>query len=400
MKAVLINPPSPYLQNAAAYPPSGLLYVATALEDLGHEVEIVDLAVGAWPKPAADYQADLFGITCVTPNVEVVWWLRYELHRYAPGVPVVVGGPHPTFLPEHALKYIEPDAIVTGEAELIMETLMDDLAGGRLKQRYDGGIVPSRLIPIPARHLVDLHQYSPGGQKSTPVYTSRGCPFNCAFCSKITGRTYRVVHPQQTYQELLQVKALGFEHVVFGDDDIAVREAHVWDICHTIKGLGLKFRLNQDARLVSQDLFRYAKECGCDTVSFGFESGSDRMLKLMNKQTTVAANLKAVNAARGAGLQVRGYLMVNFPGENQDTVGETIRFARQAKLDSWLLSQFAPLPGSDTYHNPAKYGIDWISDDWETFYLAGESPSFNCFTAPGLAPWEQRRNYFALRNAL
>jgi anaerobic magnesium-protoporphyrin IX monomethyl ester cyclase len=399
LKIILINPPSPYLVNDAAYPPSGLLYLASAMEKAGHAVSLVDLTGNPdWRSIVGELEADLFGITCVTPNVPLV----SELSRLLPlGRPVIIGGAHPTFLPKDALKQVRCDAIVRGEAEEVIETVLNDLRKRNLKRVYEGGIAKVEAIPKPSRHLVDLHRYTPGGEKTTPIYTSRGCPYQCSFCSKISGKTYRVLSLERVLSEIEDVMNAGFNHILLGDDNLLVQRERFRTLMKAIKPFGLRFRLNQDARAIDGKMMHLAREAGCREVSFGIETGSQKMLDLMNKQTTVEANRKAILVAKEHDIKTKAYFIVNFPGENDSTVDETLEFARQAKPDSWLLSSFAPLPGSDTFQNPMKYGITWVSPSWEDYYLVGKAGKFSfCFTTQELSFDKQSDHHRKMFNSL
>lgn len=378
MKITLINPPSLYLENDAAYPPSGLMYIGAALEGCGHEVEIVDLTGGHdWENIVRGLSADLFGITCVTPNFRIVGNIADILPR---SVPVVVGGVHPTFLPDDTLNNIRCDAIVKGEAELTIVKLVEDLARGELKRVYDGGLVPVESIPKPARHLVNLHKYSPGREKRMPIYSSRGCPFDCAFCSKVTGRIYRTIPIEKVVEEIEEVKRLGFKNILFGDDDIAIKGKRLKELLRAIRPLNISFRLNQDAKCFDEEVIRLAVEAGCTELSFGIESGSPRMLKLMNKNASLENNEQAIEVTKKYGMKANAYFIVNFPGEDENTVEETLKFAEKTMPDKWLLSAFAPLPGSPAFSYPERYGIEWISPNWEDYYLVGKDGGFMpCF---------------------
>lgn len=391
MKVVLINPPSPYLDNDAACPPSGLMYLAAVLENTGHEVEILDLTGGLdWRSIVPNLEADVFGITCVTPDFNIV----QELSRLLPkGTPVLVGGVHPTHLPEDTLKNVRCDSVLRGEGEIIIKKMIGDLEKGRLQRIYNGGIVPIDAIPKPARHLVDLHRYHPGGDATTPIYTSRGCPFNCNFCSRITERTFRAFPIPRVLEEIKEVMSLGFKHVYFGDDNIVIQRERLNELLRAVKPLGIEFRLNQDARTVDEETIALAADAGCTEISFGIESGSQRMLDLMNKRTTIEANKKAMLLTKKHGIKAKAYIVVNFPGETEETVRETIRFISEVRPDKWLLSAFAPLPGSDTFNHPEKYGITWMSRNWEDYYLVGRDGKFKpCFTTKELS--FERQIYF------
>ena len=399
MKVSLINPPSPYLSNDAAYPPSGLMYLAAALEQLGHTVEIIDLtACIDWHKEVLDLEADIFGITCVTPNFKIVQSIAGALPQ---GKPVILGGVHPTFLPEDTLNNIRCDAIVKGESEIIIRQVMRDLEAGSLKRIYEGGLVPVEAIPKPSRHLVNLHKYHPAGEATTPVYSSRGCPFNCFFCSKVTGRTYRVLPIPRVMEEIHDVIGLGFKHVVFGDDDIAIQGGRLKELLMAMKPFKINFRLNQDSSTVDRDVIAAAADAGCTEISFGIESGSSTMLKLMNKKASVQDNKKAIEITHEFGVKVKAYFLVNFPGETEQTIKETLRFAEDTMPDKWLLSAFAPLPGSLIFAHPEKYGITWLSSHWEDYYIVGKDGCFKpCFKTDYLSFEKQIYLHDTLYNGL
>jgi len=400
VKIVLINPPSQYLENDAAYPPMGLMYLATPLEKAGHEVEILDLtATVNWKQKVQSVEADLFGITCVTPNYPTV----KEICHLLPGeIPKMVGGAHPTFMPYDVFNDLKGCTVVKGEADNMIVDIVNDVKEGNLFGIYNG--IPNKparhfLANKPARHLVDLHKYTPGGEKATPVYTSRGCPYNCTFCSKITGNYPHMFHISQIIGEIEEVKEIGFNNIVFGDDNIAARPLHLKALLGAVVPLDITFRLNMDSRHITTDMLKQAKEAGCTEISMGIESGSQKMLNAMNKQTIVERNKRAIEMIKEAEIVAKAYFMVNFPGETETTVQETIDFIRGTQPDKSFLSAFAPLPGSYVFKHPAEYGITWMSSDWSDYYLVGKE-FVPCFMSEGLSIRNQTRFYQTLQCAI
>jgi anaerobic magnesium-protoporphyrin IX monomethyl ester cyclase len=391
MKIVLVNPPSPYLENDASYPPMGLMYIAAAVEKMGHTVQILDLTLHqAWENVLSNYFWDtvhLIGITCVTPNVPLV---KKIVNILPEKIPKMIGGAHPTFLPLDSLEQTGCDFVFRGEAELTIHKVISDVKQQSLNRIYQGKLVPVNLIPKPARHLVDLYRYSPGGEVATPVYTSRGCPFRCHFCSKLIGNKYREIPITRIIEEINDVIEIGIKKIVFGDDNIASNPRRLKNLLNAVKSLEINFRLNQDARHNSRDLFELAYHCGCTDISFGIESGSQQILDAMNKQITVEKNYEAIKMTQESGMEAKAYFMVNFPGETEETVKETLKFADKARPDKWLLSAFAPLPGSFVYDHPEKFGITSMSENWGDFYLVGKNGKFNpCFTTNYLSYQKQ-----------
>jgi anaerobic magnesium-protoporphyrin IX monomethyl ester cyclase len=379
LKVILINPPSPYLDNDAAYPPSGLMYLASAIERGGHEAIIIDLSGNSnWEQDVCNLDADLFGITCVTPNFNIVSKISNLL---PPKKPVVIGGPHATFLPLDVLHEIKCNAVVLGEGEdAILHIIRDLKQKKKLDGIYNGGILPISVVPKPARHLVNLSKY-----RSIPVYTSRGCYYNCNFCSKIAGSDFRAFPVQRVLEEIHDVLRMGYNYIVFGDDNIRLSKS-LKDLLQEVAQLKISFRLNQDARSVDKDILKLAREAGCTEISFGVESGSQKMLDLMNKKLKVEENERAIEQIKEQGILTKAYFIVNFPGETEETVEETLKFIEEAKPDKWFVSSFAPLPGSDVFSYPDKYGILWMSSNWGDYYLVGKDGSFNpCFETKELS---------------
>jgi len=385
MKIALVMPPSEFLENDLAYPPMGLLYIATPLLQAGHEVQIVELGGGIdWRRKAKNIDADLVGIQCVTPTRPAVEEIARIVRENHPSVPIIVGGIHATFLPEDCLR-MPIDAVVLNEADHIIRQVVEEVENGALKQRiYDGGMVPVAQIPKPCRQLVNLGRYSPGGEKTTPIYTSRGCPFRCAFCT--SSKSYRELPLDRVAEEVDEVvNTYGFKHILLGDDDVGINQKRVIAISNLLKPFNIGFRLNQDARVMKEEACKAAAEAGCTEISWGAESGSQRMLDAMLKDIKVEQNTEAVRMTQRYGMQAKAYLIVNFPGETEETVSETLKWAGEARPDKWLLSAFAPLPGSPTWDHPERWGITWLSRDWGDYYLVGRNGGFKpCFKAPGL----------------
>ena len=390
MRVLLINPRSPYLENDAAYPPMGLLYIASIIENCGSSVTIMDTTIMTNDEVLKffynDY--DLIGITCVTPNVSSV---NSILSILPPHIPVMIGGAHPTFVPDEI--YNHPNYfVVEGECELIIPTILNDVKNKTLEPIYNQRCVtPVENILSPARHLVDLHNYTPGGEITTPVYTSRGCSYHCAFCSRITSNSYRTIPIPQLMDEIyFDCIDVGYKHILIGDDNFIINVPRAKELLYNIKEFDIKFRLNQDARTIREDVFSLAASAGCESISFGIESGSQSILDAMYKQTTVERNFQAIKMAHDCGIKVKIYLISNFPGETEKTIDQTIDFVRKSEPDKWMISNFAPLPGCDVYKYPEKYNINWISDDWSEFYLVGKGGSFvPCFTTKDLTKDKQ-----------
>jgi radical SAM superfamily enzyme YgiQ (UPF0313 family) len=398
MRVLLINPPSFYLENDSAYPPMGLLYLAAVIEDMGHDVELLDLALFdeiEAPLLKALDKIDLVGISCVTPNVPVVDRIIGFIH---PSISVIVGGPHPTFEPFKTFNELGVSILVGEGEEAIREVLRDLQYNKQIRDLYGGKLVNLKSVLRPLRKLIDLKRYYPGGVQGSPIYTSRGCPFSCAFCSKISGSYYRRFSLSIVLEEISEViQDFGISHIVFGDDDIGLNPdlyqlIDLMKVPHRMKNV--TYRLNLSARFRDDQIFETAFLTGCTEISFGVESGSQKILDSMNKNLTVQFAEEVIKRVKDYNIKSKIYLMCNFPGETEETIEETIKFVERTKPDSVFISAFVPLPGSDIYNNPLKYGITWVSDNWEDYYTVGKNRNFgHCFETHELKFKEQEKLY-------
>jgi anaerobic magnesium-protoporphyrin IX monomethyl ester cyclase len=286
---------------------------------------------------------------------------------------LVAGGPLPTCEPGPFLSRF--DAVVRGEGEATMGELVAAVAAGRDPAAVPGVVTragatgaphgspaatPRPLapdldaLPFPARDLLPNAAYIAAararhGAAVTTVMTTRGCPFACEFCSNVVfGRTYRERSPGKVVDEVEQALALGYDRIAFADDVFTLDRGRVRSICNEIAGRDLRFAWECLGRAdtVDDEVAGRLRAAGCDTVFFGLESGNDDVLRLMDKRITTAQGRAAVAAARRAGLKVGAFFILYYPGETDDTVLDTLRFARSLPLDYVGLGMPYPLPGT------------------------------------------------------
>lgn len=388
---VLINLPSTYLLNDAAYPPMGLMTVGGCMIDWGLNVKLIDFSGNSHPSIP---DCDCYAMTCVTPNMYIT---KEFIHGMLPkNSHIILGGAHPTFMPQNTIDYMDMDnnlSIVIGEYEGIALQIWLDIFNNDFSLKYNGGIVSEDMMEAPYRQLVNLHKYKPGGEKATTVYTSRGCPYKCAFCSKLTNNTYRCFSELSIKHQIEYCKNKGFDKIVIGDDNFVINKPRAMQLLDVMKISGCKFRLNQDARMLDEKFFKKSSESNVTDISFGIESGDQRMLNLMNKQSTVENGIKALSLTREYGMESKAYFLVNFPGETEKSMTNTLKFAEKTQPDKWMLNNFSPLPGSNTFTNPSKYGITWLSQKWDDYYLAGKGDLHPTFIANNLSIDQQIKNY-------
>jgi anaerobic magnesium-protoporphyrin IX monomethyl ester cyclase len=369
------------------FPPLGVAYVAAGLRDAGHEVKLLDctfLSREEALRKALAAPADVVGIYCMITMLDDCLALATAL-RQRDGGPseargggplLVAGGPLPTCEPSAFLAHF--DAVVRGEGEQTMVELLaafeagaelDDVPGVVCRGTADAPAgsgqtavyAPPRpfeteldRLAFPARELLPNGQYIEFGKRKygfsiTTVMSTRGCPFACEFCSNVVfGHSYRERSATNVVDEVEQALALGYDRISFGDDVFTLNARRVLEICDEIRRRGLRFDWECLGRVdtFDQATARAMRQAGCFRIFFGIESGNDRILKLMNKQITTAQAATAVEAAHDAGLQVGAFFIVCYPGETDDTVLDTLRFATSLPLDYLGLTMPYPLPGT------------------------------------------------------
>jgi anaerobic magnesium-protoporphyrin IX monomethyl ester cyclase len=371
------------------FPPLGVSYLAASLQQAGHAVHLIDctfLDRKQALERARAVQAEVVGIYCMVTMLEDCFHFAKELRTSCKLL--VAGGPLPTCDPEAFLDYF--DLVVRGEGEQTMvellrayetQTGLAEVAGivYRTEAAWpaSGGLVytPERKfqknldrLPFPARALLPNESYLRYGKKKygyaiTTVMSTRGCPFRCEFCSNVVfGGSYRERSPQNVVDEVEAALALGYERISFADDVFTLRNERVVRVCREIRRRGLKFGWECLGRVDALDeaTALEMKAAGCTRIFFGIESGNEKMLELMNKKITLEAARRAVEAAHRAGLEVGAFFILCYPGDTDDTVLETLRFATSLPLDYLGLSMPYPLPGTELY----KRVKDRIRRDW------------------------------------
>ncbi len=379
-KCVLIQPPSPYLLIEKWSLPLGLLYLKAFLEKQKHRVEVVNLAGIRNYNEAIPLDADIYGVSIFTPQHQ----LAIEIGRFlkTTGALLVAGGHHVTAIPQEFLEGSDFDIVVRGEGEFI---LSDIVSGKDLKEingiSYKQGdkIIhnPDKDyhkniddIPIPDFDSINLDEYGsayinqPHSKYRVDVMTSRGCPRNCAFCSSSHFWKRRVrFHSAEYVTEYLDfLYKRGINDFSFADDNFALGYSRLEKICRKLESLGSKWTCAMRSDSVTPELANMIKRCGCQRVSLGIESGSDKVLQLINKQTTVEDHKRAVSILKKTGLKVLGFLMVGLPGEDEEAINDTIHFIEEQPVDYYTISTLVPYPGTAIWSHPELYDYELDRD--------------------------------------
>jgi anaerobic magnesium-protoporphyrin IX monomethyl ester cyclase len=419
VRVLLISPISK-VWSSRKHIPLGLGYLAAVLEQAGHQVQIYDAVVE--DEPLGDVldraKFEVVGISSTTPLINEAWEAAREAKAH--GAITILGGPHPTLLPDESMQRPEIDLVVRGEGEdaivEIASIFESRIADGGAPQRFEravwsrvaglsfgdenGEIVhnPPRplredldSIPFPAHHLFKIERYTnlqpltdglnPKARAYT-IVTSRGCPYNCIYCSKaITGRIWRPRSPENVVAEWRWlVRDLGATEVGVTDDTMTLDMERAKTICRMLIAEGLNtvpwitiHGIN--ARNTDEELLRLMKQAGCKRVGFGVESGNQCVLDSIKKQQTIDEVRRAFANAKKAGLKTMGFFIFGLPTDTEETMEDTIKLALELdpELANFMIA--APFPGTEMYDIILQEG-HLFSYDWRDFAIHDEKARF------------------------
>ncbi len=415
---ILIQPPITYKErfsrgsasSASLIPPLGLAYIAAYLRFRGHECTILDgLAEPCSVEELANMVQgyDAVGITVVSAFAVRAIELLKAIQATKNNAPVIVGGPHVTAMPESLLEYGAHYAVI-GEGEITMCELLEQLeAGSRDLTQIKGlcfkdqnGFVftgnrpkidPLDQLPIPARDLLPMHLYrgSPARSSHQPSHsmlTSRGCPGTCTFCSKKTfGTKVRYFSAERILEEFLLLQnKYGARDVAVMDDNFVSNSEMVLSVCELMRQSDFNISWSVEARIDGVDrlILSQLKRAGCTWICYGIESGSQRILDLINKRTSKEQIRETIAITKEAGILIRGYFMLGLPTETLDEMEETLRFAIELDLDIASFSLFIPFPGTVDYKR-AQQTSQFFDPE---YFLHKIVPEFNFLDAPIYVP--------------
>lgn len=372
MKVSLILPPSPWLISDTDLPFLGILYLSAFLKQNGITVSVEDLA-GTDFKYWIPDKADVYGITGTSPNFPQMKIIAERIKFFCPESKIIAGGPHATLAPDHLLNNSEIDSVIIGPGE---KRFLHYLTSDDLIEDPDD----YKMAAIPDYEAIDFKKYLPsktfkyllGEVNEATVLTTLGCPWRCAFCGQHKMRDKIRYIPIQDVEANIDhlINNYGVKLFYILDDTFGFDTDRFYQLYELFIKKNIKWHCLMRAELASSYKLSLMKESGCLGVIFGFESGSDRILKLMNKKTIVADNYMAAYLTKQYGMMVRGQMIVGFPGEDEESIKETKEFIKNAEVDKWGIHTFQPFPGSAVWANPEKYGItiDKNTDfsDWHT----------------------------------
>jgi radical SAM superfamily enzyme YgiQ (UPF0313 family) len=359
MKILLISPTidTKKRTNKGLMMPQLSLYILKGLTPPEHEVvTIEEEAEGV----DLDAQCDLVGISCMTANSPRAYQLAGEFR--ARGKTVVLGGVHPTILPDEALQYA--NCVVIGEAEGVWAQVLQDFQQGRLKNKYHNPMpdldkyVHKDFSKMVKRRLYNL----------IPILTTRGCPYNCEFCcvTNLYGKKIRHIPVKNVIRDIRESRAKNF---MFLDDNIIGQPKYAKELFNALKPLKIKWVGQASVSLLVGDkgLMKLAAESGCKALFIGIESVSETQLKTMHKAIKDISKLEsALKKIRKMGILIHASMIFGFDNDTKETFSDTVDFLIKNKVSTASFNALTPYPGTQTF-DELKNANRLITTDWKYY---------------------------------
>ena len=413
MKVLLIRPghehmittnvPKSVDAETGMYPPLGLLCVAAGVVAwTDAEVRVLDahalgLDAEGISREAAAYQPDVVGIQAMTftlvdaiDTVRAVKAARGRTH-------VCLGGPHVNLYPDETLAIAGVDSLVLGEGERPFADLVNALAAGGEASDVPGVVSGGNgepaawrareleddldSLPHPARQLSDVSMYWSVLAKRRPIttmMTSRGCPMKCIFCDRPhLGKSFRCRSAANVADEMSECVAMGIHELFLYDDTFSINRNRVLAVCDEVarRGLDVAWDIRARADTLDDEVVAALKKAGVARIHIGVESGSPRILKVMQKGITVAQAHHAFELCRKHRITSLAYFMFGNPTETQQDIDMTFDFLRKCRADYAHIAVTTPFPGTQLYQMGLDQGL-YSHDYWREF-AADPRPSFS-----------------------
>jgi anaerobic magnesium-protoporphyrin IX monomethyl ester cyclase len=392
MKIALIEPKPPI--NVYFFltqiPLLGPIFMGTILKKAGHEVKVFKEDIVSVYNEKTDElhpflkEADAVGFTAITHTIKRAYTIADAIRRQFPGKKIIMGGPHPSALPEEALEHADQVCIREGEY-----VVLDMFEGRNTDPIVNGPRIDINDVPIMDLSILQGYKYKNKRirMKYAPLMASRGCPYNCNFCSVtwMFGGKYRVKEPDIIMEEVMMRYKEGFRHGFFYDDNFAGMHEKTKIFLEMLVRKDLDFSWSSQFSVhVAKDkeLVSLLKRSKCQTMFIGVESINPEALKDMHKCQSVKMIRESIKTLIEAGLRVHSMFILGADSDTEDTIEETIRFSRSSGSATAQFSILFPIPGTDLYDQMRAQNRIFIND-W-TYY----DGSHSVILPRNISPWK------------
>jgi len=359
MKILLISPAADPEKrtNKGLMMPQLALYILQGLTPSQHIVETIEEEI---EEVDLNSDCDLVAISYMTANAPRAYELCAEFKKR--GKTVIVGGVHPTILPDEAAQHA--DTVVIGEAEGVWETVLEDFEKGRLQKQYhDPEPDLSKYVPKDYSKIIQRRLF-----KLVPIMTTRGCPYNCDFCcvTNVFGKKIRHISIENVVRD---IKESGSKNFLFLDDNIIGHPRYARELFEAIKPLKIKWGGQASVTILNRnpDLMKLAVESGCRALFLGVESVSEEQMESMQKASEDLLELKeALRNIRKSGILVHASMVFGFDTDKKSIFDETLKFLMKTKVATVSFNVLTPYPGTKTYQDLKNEGR-LISTNWKYY---------------------------------
>lgn len=408
-KILFIYPPSKTQYHQSF--PMGLLYLTSVLETAGYIVDLLDanasnnkMNSSQIVKYVETNKPDLIGMTLLTPMIKEAYRLAGELKKM--NVPLLAGGPHSTLVPKEPL-YHGFDAAVIGEGENVIEIAVEALLGLRPKEKVPGWMYldtkgnicftePREFIknlddlPLPSRHRVVPEWYgmSHTGLLHSNLFSSRGCPAHCSFCSgHLFGKKFRFRSAKSMLDEIQHLyETYGTSEFHFVDDAMTLHRKRLIDFCEGLKHRNMQIKWTVMTRIdaVNEKFLEILANAGCKQINYGVESGHPETLKRINKPHTVQMVKDVIPMTAKMGIRPAVFFILGFPWEDIAALDNTLQLMQGiapyvSSFHPAVASILIPFPGTEiyeTYKDEYCFENWWLSEDQSYDQLVNHRGSY------------------------
>ncbi len=420
MKVLLIDPPFYRIIGFYnRYFPYGLVAVGTSLQNAGHEVMIYDvdwneksesIDYSLLPKKYSEYlnsfnnpnfslwleirriikefNPDIIGISIWTTYAAASFYVAKLAKEIFPDRMIIMGGPHATAKAEEILNICkEVDYVIRGEGEVAFLELIEYLSDSQkkiidikgLSYRENSKIInnPERpltkdldVFPLINRSLL-MNEKRYTSEDMGLIMTSRGCPYSCTFCSTNT----KNVSYRSTENIIAEIKSIknryGTTQFSIKDDSFTVNKNKVINFCQELisQKIRINWQCNTRLNLVDEDLLKLMKKAGCNSIAVGVESGSDKILKFINKGLTKEDIRQGIKIIKKSGIHCTGYFLIGVPGETESDIESTVEFMYELQTDFVSIGVYEPFPGTVMFEDGIKRGLIKPEMSLKDFFL-------------------------------
>ncbi len=363
----LVNPSEHrILENYGDRIPIGLLSIATQFNKQGATTKVYDLNHISNSHFLNSFSRDKPEIVGISVYTSPIAREARGLAKVLKGkTKLVAGGYHATAMPESLPEF---DLVIQGEGENALSVMRISNGVAKLKQPNLND------LPDLDYDLLNMNNYQmqQSGKRTGTLITSRGCPYHCAFCVKLSDRV-RHEPVDKVIRQANKLVSLGFDSLYFLDDVFTLNPLRMKEIT---KNINVPFRVTTRVDLVSEDKLEYLAQQGCDWLSFGIESGNDEILEKCNKKQTTRQCRNLVKDATKYDLNTKGFFIIGLPGETEQTAKQTIDFSKELRTYGLTNADFyflTPFPGTPIWNNPEKFGIEIIDKDYTRYLEVGKN---------------------------